>query len=101
MLSIQKLLFPVVFTDTSQRVVHEAAWLARRFHAEMILLHVVPPLSYPAGALESGNEITARDLHAHIVQHGSARSRSGAAGQSSMGLRSHACCSEAARPTKS
>jgi nucleotide-binding universal stress UspA family protein len=68
MLSIQKILVPVVFTDTSQHVVHQAAWLARRFHAEMILLHVVTPLSYPAGGLESGHEITARDLHAHIVQ---------------------------------
>jgi nucleotide-binding universal stress UspA family protein len=47
---------------------HQAAWLARRFHAETILLHVVPPLSYPTGALESGDEITARDLHARIVQ---------------------------------
>jgi nucleotide-binding universal stress UspA family protein len=48
MLSIQKILVPVVFTDTSRHVVHQAAWLARRFHAEMILLHVVTPLSYPA-----------------------------------------------------
>jgi nucleotide-binding universal stress UspA family protein len=68
MLSIRRILAPVVFTDTSRRVVRQAAWLARRFHAEMILLHVVPPLSYPAGILESGDEITARDLHAHIVQ---------------------------------
>jgi nucleotide-binding universal stress UspA family protein len=68
MLKIQKILVPIVFTDTSRQVVHQAAWLARRFHAEMILLHVVPPLSYLAGALESGDEITARDLHAHIVQ---------------------------------
>jgi nucleotide-binding universal stress UspA family protein len=68
MLSIQKILLPVVFPDTSRHVVHQAAWLARRFHAEIILLHVVTPLSYPAGVLESGHEITARDLHAHIVQ---------------------------------
>lgn len=68
MLSIQKILVPVVFTDTSMHAVHQAAWLARRFHAEMILLHVVTPLNYPAGALESGHEITARDLHAQIVQ---------------------------------
>jgi len=46
----------------------QAAWLARRFHAEIILLHVVTPFSYPAGWFESGHEITARDLHAHIVQ---------------------------------
>ena len=68
MLSIQRILVPVVLTDTSRHVMHQAAWLARRFHAEMILLHVVPPLSYPTGALESGDEITARDLHARIVQ---------------------------------
>jgi nucleotide-binding universal stress UspA family protein len=69
MLNIQKILLPVVLTDTSRHVIHQAAWLARRFHAEMILLHVVPPLSYPAGVLEGGgHEITAQDLHAHIVQ---------------------------------
>jgi nucleotide-binding universal stress UspA family protein len=67
-LTIQKILVPVVFVNTSRHVVHQAAWLARRFHAELILLHVVTPLSYPAGVLESGHEITARDLHAHIVQ---------------------------------
>jgi nucleotide-binding universal stress UspA family protein len=67
MLSIQKILVPVVFADTSRHVLYQAAWLARRFHAELILLHVVTPLSYP-GMLESGHEITARDLHAHIVQ---------------------------------
>ena len=65
---IQKILVPVVLADTSRHVVHQAAWLARRFHAEVILLHVVTPLGYPAGMLESGHEITARDLHAHIVQ---------------------------------
>ena len=68
MLNIQRILLPVVLTDTSRHVIHQAAWLARRFHAETILLHVVPPLSYPTGALESGDEITARDLHARIVQ---------------------------------
>ena len=64
----QKILVPVVLADTARHVVHQAAWLARRFHAEVILLHVVTPLGYPAGMLESGHEITARDLHAHIVQ---------------------------------
>jgi hypothetical protein len=44
MLSIRRILVPVVFTDTSLHVAHQAAWLASRFHAEMILLHVVPPL---------------------------------------------------------
>jgi nucleotide-binding universal stress UspA family protein len=52
MLSVQKILVPVVLAETSRNVVHQAAWLARRL----------------AGLLESGHEITARDLHAHIVQ---------------------------------
>ncbi|MGP0073890.1 MAG: universal stress protein [Bryobacteraceae bacterium] len=68
MLSIRRILLPSALADTSRYVVHQAAWLARRFHSEVILLHVVTPLSYPAGILESGHEITARDLHAHIVQ---------------------------------
>ena len=68
MLHIRKLLVPIVFAETSRRVVDQAGWLARHFHAEVILLHVVTPLDYPAGMLESGHEITARDLHAHIVQ---------------------------------
>ncbi len=68
MLSIRKILVPIVLADTSRHIVRQAAWMARRFHAEMILLHVVTPLSYPAGMLERGHEITARDLHAHIVQ---------------------------------
>jgi nucleotide-binding universal stress UspA family protein len=67
-LNIQKLLVPVVFADNSRHVVHQAAWLARRFHAELILLHVVTPLDYPAGALEFGDEITARDLHSRAVE---------------------------------
>src|SRR5579872_164582 len=72
MLSIQKILVPVVFMDASpgnsRPIAQQAAWLARRFNAEIILLHVVAPLSYPVGLLERGHEITARDLHAHIVQ---------------------------------
>jgi nucleotide-binding universal stress UspA family protein len=68
MLTLKTILVPLVFTDPSRHVVHQAAWLARRFHGEMILLHVVTPFSYPAGMLEGGHQITARDLHTHIVQ---------------------------------
>ena len=67
-MNIKTILVPIVFADTSRHALQEAAWLARRFQAEMILLHVVTPFNYPAGMLEGGHEITARDLHAHIVQ---------------------------------
>jgi nucleotide-binding universal stress UspA family protein len=68
MLNIRKILVPVDLADISRHAVRQAAWLARRLHAEIILLHVVTPFSYPAGVLESGHEITARDLQAHVVQ---------------------------------
>jgi len=71
MLTLHKILLPVVFTDNSphfRQLACQAAWLARRFHAEIILLHVVTPSSYPYGLLESGHEITARDLQAKVVQ---------------------------------
>ena len=65
---MNKILLPVDFPNTEPRVVHQAAFLARHFHSEIMLLHVVTPLSYPAGVLESGHEITARDLHAGIIK---------------------------------
>ena len=66
--SLQRILVPLVFADTSRHVLQQAAWLARRLRAEIILLHVVTPLSYPAGLLESGHEMTAGDLHARVIQ---------------------------------
>jgi nucleotide-binding universal stress UspA family protein len=57
-LSIQKILVPLVFADTSRHVAHQAAWLARRLRAEIILLHVVTAPNYPGGLLEGGHEIT-------------------------------------------
>ena len=99
-LNIHRILVPVVFTETSRHILQQAAWLARRFHAEVILLHVVPPLSYLAGSLESGHEITARDLHAHIVQRAQ-QDLDQALVPEFEGLRLHAYCSEATRPAKS
>lgn len=65
---MNKILLPVDFSSGSLRVVHQAAFLARHFHSEIILLHVVTPLSYPVGVLETGHEITARDLHAETIK---------------------------------
>ena len=103
MLNIRKILLPVVFTDpstdSSRHLMHQAAWLARRFHAEIILLHVVSPLSYPYGMLEPGHDVTARDLHAQVVQWAQKVWTATTAGAST-GLLSHACYLEAIRPAK-
>lgn len=69
---INRILVPVgspdASTDSSRRIAQQAAWLARRFGAEIVLLHVVTPFSYPAGMMEGGHEITERDLNAHVIQ---------------------------------
>ncbi len=67
-MKMNKILVPVVFRDASLRMVHQAAYLARHFHSEIILLHVVTPSEYPAGFFERGDEIKERDLHAEAVR---------------------------------
>jgi len=49
---IGRILLPIDFQDLSKRVVHQAAVLARHFHSEIVMLHVVTPLTYSAGMLE-------------------------------------------------
>jgi nucleotide-binding universal stress UspA family protein len=66
-LSVHRILVPIVFADASRRIIQPAAWLARRLHAEIILLHVVTPFNYPAGIFEAGDEITERDLTSRVV----------------------------------
>jgi nucleotide-binding universal stress UspA family protein len=74
MTNIKRILVPVAlpqeFVDTSRFLLRQVAWLAHRFHAETILLHVVPRLDYPYGALEAGHEITVQDLHTQAVRLG-------------------------------
>ncbi len=66
---MNKILLPLDFSKVSLRVIHQAAFLAQHFHSEIILLHVVAPLSYPADVLPGGNnELAGLDLHAEIVK---------------------------------
>jgi nucleotide-binding universal stress UspA family protein len=66
-MGMNKILLPVDFPSPSPGMIRQASFLARHFHSEIILLHVVTPLNYPAGMLESGHELTARDLHAELI----------------------------------
>jgi nucleotide-binding universal stress UspA family protein len=66
-LSVHKILVPIVLADPSRHIIQQAAWLARRLHAEIILLHVVTPFNYPAGIFEAGDEITPQDLTSRAV----------------------------------
>ncbi len=52
MLNIKRILLPLDLEQTNLpgAVVHEAAALARHFHSELIVLHVVEPLAFLAGS---------------------------------------------------
>ncbi len=68
MLNIQRILLPVDFPNTSLRVVHQAATLARHFHSEIVMLHVVTAQSPAAGVPEERLAIDGRDMLAEIVK---------------------------------
>ena len=52
MLSLNKILVPVDFSDRATGATHQAAALARHFHSELVLLHAWSPTRYFAGGLE-------------------------------------------------
>jgi nucleotide-binding universal stress UspA family protein len=58
MLKIGRILLPIDFQGSSKHVVHQTAILARHFHSEIVMLHVVTPLSYSAATIE-GNYVPA------------------------------------------
>jgi len=66
-LKIRTILVPVLLADTSRHVLRQAAWLARRLDADVILLHVVPAPCYQAGLLSGARAAAADDLHALMV----------------------------------
>jgi len=68
MLNIKKILLPVDFPDASLPVIHQAATLARHFHSEIVMLHVVTPRSHAAGVPEDGAAMRGWDLLEEIVK---------------------------------
>src|SRR5580658_8841777 len=68
MLNIKKILLPVDFPEVSLPVIHQAATLARHFHAEIAMLHAVTPLSHAAGVPDHGPELARWDLLAEITK---------------------------------
>src|ERR1039458_9646208 len=52
MLKIGRILLPIDFQDSSKHVVHQAAAVARHFNSEIVMLHVVTPLSYSAAMID-------------------------------------------------
>jgi nucleotide-binding universal stress UspA family protein len=68
MLTIAKILLPVDLEEPSLPPVHQAAALARHFHSEVLILHVVRPLSY-LGLHEIGH----RDLLTEGVKQAEAK----------------------------
>jgi nucleotide-binding universal stress UspA family protein len=57
MLPVSKILVPVDFSGRSINAVHYARNLACHFHAELILVHVLPPIPYGMGGFEFGGVV--------------------------------------------
>jgi nucleotide-binding universal stress UspA family protein len=68
MLNIKKILLPVDFPVASLGVLHQAATLARHFHSEIAMLHVVTAQSHSAGVPEDSHELVDWDLLAAIIR---------------------------------
>jgi nucleotide-binding universal stress UspA family protein len=68
-MEIRKILLPVEFQGASSALAHQAAGIARRFGAAIVVLNVVTPLSYGAGMLEGNYVPTSReDLLAELIR---------------------------------
>jgi nucleotide-binding universal stress UspA family protein len=68
MLNIKKILLPVDFPLASLGVIHQAATLARHFHSEIVILHVMTAQSHAAGVPEDSRELAGWDLLAAIIR---------------------------------
>jgi nucleotide-binding universal stress UspA family protein len=68
MLNIRKILLPIDFQDTSLRIVHHAASLAHHFHSEIVLLHVVKPLTSFSDALQHRETLNSENLLSEFVE---------------------------------
>jgi nucleotide-binding universal stress UspA family protein len=67
MLNIKKILLPVDIPIASLDVIHQAATLARHFHSEIVMLHVVTAQSHAAGVPEE-SRVADWDLLAVIIR---------------------------------
>ena len=68
MLKIEKILLPVDFPNPSLNVIHQATTLARHFHSEIVMLHVVTARSRAADVAEHASESDSWDMLAVITQ---------------------------------
>jgi nucleotide-binding universal stress UspA family protein len=68
MFSLRRILVPIDFSERSQTAARYAETLARRFNAQLILLHVLPPPHYEFTALEAGGAVL-DDLFAARLQY--------------------------------
>jgi hypothetical protein len=63
LLTINKILLPLDLQETvlPAAVIHQAVALVHHFHSELLILHVVKPLSYLGGS-ETTHELLKEDI---------------------------------------
>ena len=68
MLPLSKILVPVDFSERSVAAIRYARNLACHFHAELVLLHVLPPITYELGGFEFGGVVMTGAFADRIAQ---------------------------------
>jgi nucleotide-binding universal stress UspA family protein len=68
MLPLSRILVPVDFSERSVAAIRYARNLACHFHAELILLHVLPPISYELSGFEFGGVVMTDAFADRIAQ---------------------------------
>lgn len=69
MLKVRKILLPVEFHETSLRILAIAGAVARRFHSEIALLHVVAPESYSPREWKQDRPLGGEDLLPELLEY--------------------------------
>ena len=68
-MEIRKVLFPVEFHEASLRLIRVAAGIVRRFHSQLVILHLVAPESYSARDWKEGRPLASADLLGELVRY--------------------------------
>jgi nucleotide-binding universal stress UspA family protein len=74
MLNIKGILLPVDFPDASLSVIHQAATIARRFHSEILMLHVATPRKFSSETVAKARDLSGGKLLKEILREAAKRS---------------------------
>ncbi len=69
MLKVRTILVPIQFHETTLRVIGVADSIARYFHSEVVLLHVITPESYSKHEWKDGRPVASEELISELFSY--------------------------------